>query len=153
VVVGTANANAYSPRNIEHVQFSLPVQVAFTLLGRGNGYLVYRNYLADQVDMETVIDLARRIRITEAPDLEQRYPDKFVADATLNFGNDHTEHVFVEDPIGTEVNPMSEAAQDVKYMELTRDILSADRATALQAILQRDDPALPARTLAALCVA
>ena len=35
VVVGTANANAYTPRNIAHVQFSLPIQAAFALLGLG----------------------------------------------------------------------------------------------------------------------
>lgn len=153
VVVGTANANAYDPKNIEHVQFSLPVQAAFTLLGMGNGFLVHRDYLAGQLDMAPVVDLMRRIRITEAPELEQKYPGKFVADVTLSLRDGSTEQVFVEDPIGTDLNPMSEQEQDAKFMELTEGILGTERAQTLLATLRRLDPRLPAADLTALCTA
>lgn len=140
VVVGNANANAYEPSNIEHVQFSLPTQMAFALLGMGNGYRVHRDYLAGRIDMAPVIATARSIRISEAPELEQRYPGKFVADVTVTFRDGSTEHVFVEDPIGTLANPMSEEAQDAKFMELTTDVLGSERAQALLAMLRKMDP-------------
>lgn len=152
VVVGTANVNAYTPKNIEHVQFSLPIQAAFTLLNMGNGYLVHRNYLDGKFDMAPVIELARRIRITEMPELEKNYPGKFVADVTVSFQDGSSEHVFVEDPIGTDLNPMPEADQDAKFMELTLDMLGRERATALLTTLRQLDPQMKAQALTAMCV-
>lgn len=153
VVVGTANANAYTPRNIEHVQFSLPIQAAFALLGLGNGYPVHRDYLAGKVDMEPVIALARGIRITEEPALEKSHPGKFVADVTVAFQDGSSQHVFVADPIGTDTNPMPGHEQDAKFMELTEGVLGAGRARALLAALRAMDPAMKAADLTALCAA
>ncbi|MFY2834625.1 MmgE/PrpD family protein [Achromobacter xylosoxidans] len=151
VVVGTANVNAYAPRNIEHVQFSLPIQAAFALLGLGNGYRIHRDYLAGKVDMGPVLDMARGIRISEAPELARNYPGKFVADVTVTFKDGSSQRVFVEDPIGTDINPMPEDEQDAKFMELTVDVLGAERAHALLAALRHLDPALRAAQLTALC--
>lgn len=153
VVVGTANANAYTPRNIEHVQFSLPIQAAFALLGLGNGYPVHRDYLAGKVDMAPVIALARGIRITEEPALEKSHPGKFVADVTVAFQDGSSQHVFVADPIGTDTNPMPGHEQDAKFMELTEGVLGAGRARALLAALRAMDPAMKAADLTALCAA
>ncbi|WP_198972426.1 MmgE/PrpD family protein [Xylophilus sp. ASV27] len=153
VVVGTANANAYEPKNIEHVQFSLPIQAAFALLGKGNGYRVHRDYLAGQVDMAPVIALARGIRITEEPALAKNYPGKFVADVTITFKDGSTAHAFVEDPIGTDQNPMPEDEQDAKFMELTADVLGTGRARALLAALRAMDPRMRAAELMGLCAA
>jgi len=153
VVVGTANANAYEPRNIEHVQFSLPIQAAFALLGLGNGYRIHRDYLAGRVDMVPVIAMARGIRISEEPALAQNYPGKFVADVTVTFRDGSSQHAFVEDPIGTDRNPMPEAEQDAKFLELTADVLGAARAQLLLAALRRMDPKMRAAELMALCAA
>lgn len=150
VVVGTANANAYTPRNIEHVQFSLPIQAAFTLLDLGNGYAIHRDYLAGKVDMAPVIAMARGIRISEEPQLEKQYPGKFVADVTVTFKDGTSEHVFVANPIGTDTNPMPEAEQDAKFMELTTDALGAARAQQLLAALHRMDPGMQAADLMAM---
>lgn len=153
VVVGNANANAYEPRNIEHVQFSLPTQMAFTLLGKGNGYRVHRDYLSGDVDMAPVMAVARRIEITELPELEERYPGKFVADVTVTLRDGTTEHVFVEDPIGTLANPMPEDEQDAKFMELTVDVLGDARARTLLSMLRTMDPRTRAADLMAACAA
>lgn len=152
VVVGTANAHAYEPRNIEHVQFSLPMQAAFALLGMGNGYRVHRDYLAGRVDMAPVVAMARSIRISEEPALEKDHPGKFVADVTVRFQDGHSEHVFVGDPIGTDTNPMPEPAQDAKFMELTEGVLGDARAGRLLAALRALDPRTRAADLMALCV-
>lgn len=151
VVVGTANANAYEPRNIEHVQFSLPIQAAFALLGKGNGYAIHRDYLAGKIDMTPVIAMARSIRITEEPALEKQYPGKFVADVTVTFADGSAEHVFVEDPIGTDTNPMSEREQDEKFMELTTDVLGTAQARKLLITLREMVPAMKAADLMRLC--
>ncbi|WP_433705298.1 MmgE/PrpD family protein [Paraburkholderia sacchari] len=150
VVVGTANANAYEPKNIEHVQFSLPIQAAFTLLGKGNGYPIHRDYLAGKVEMAPVIEMARSIRITEEPALEKDYPGKFVADVTVTFKDGRSEHVFVKDPIGTDTNPMPEHEQDAKFMELTADALGTARAQKLLGTLRTLDPAMKAADLTAM---
>lgn len=152
VVVGTANANAYEPSNIEHVQFSLPIQAAFTLLGLGNGYRIHRDYLAGKVDMGPVIAMARSIRITEEPALAKNYPGKFVADVTITFKDGSTARAFVEDPIGTDQNPMPESEQDAKFMELTADVLGRERAQALLTTLRTMDPHMKATDLTALIV-
>jgi len=152
VIVGTANVNAREPGNIEHVQFSLPIQAAFALLGKGNGYPVHRDYLAGKLDMNPVIAMANDIRITEDPALEQRYPGKFVADVTLGFRDGSSRHVFVEDPIGTDTHPMTEDEQDAKFMELTAGTLGNDGAGKLLAALRAMDPRMRAAELTALCV-
>ncbi|WP_167671012.1 MmgE/PrpD family protein [Allopusillimonas ginsengisoli] len=151
VVVGTANANAYEPENIEHVQFSLPVQAAFALLGKGNGYRIHRDYLDGNVDMTSIIEMARAIHITEVPELEQKYPGKFVADVTLTFKDGTSQHVFVEDPLGTDKNPMSDDEQDAKFMELTTDVLGNAQAQTLLVTLRNMTPHMPTRDLMALC--
>jgi 2-methylcitrate dehydratase PrpD len=139
VIVGTVNANAYEPRNIEHVQFSLPVQAAFALLGLGNGYQVHRDYLGGKVDMAAVMAVARRIEIVVSPELDQRYAGKFVADVTVTFCDGRSQQVFVADPIGTDTNPMSEARQDTKFIELTGSVLGEPRAQAWLAALRAMD--------------
>ncbi|MFT4101926.1 MAG: MmgE/PrpD family protein [Burkholderiaceae bacterium] len=151
VIVGTANANAYTPQNIEHVQFSLPVQAAFTLLGLGNGYRIHRDYLVGKVDIAPVIAKMRDIRITEEPRLEKDYPGKFVADVTVSFKDGSSRHVFVDDPIGTDTNLMPEAEQDAKFMELTVDVLGGDQAGRLLAALRAMDPQMKAADVMALC--
>jgi 2-methylcitrate dehydratase PrpD len=60
-LVGTFNANAYTPGNIEQVQFSLPFQAAFALLGYGNGYKAHLEYLENKLDMVRVRSMARKI--------------------------------------------------------------------------------------------
>ncbi|HSV78676.1 MAG TPA: hypothetical protein VLK85_05660 [Ramlibacter sp.] len=72
---------------------------------------------------------------------------------TVTFRDGQSEHVFLEDPIGTVANPMSEQEQDAKFMELTSDVLGTDRAQALMATLRKMDPRTKARDLMALCAA
>jgi len=103
--------------------------------------------------MAPVTALMQRISITEMPELEERYPGKFVADVTLRFRDGTSEHVFVEDPIGSFANPMTEAVQDAKFMELTRDVLGDDRARALLATLRELPRQASAADLMALCTA
>lgn len=153
VIVGAANANAYQPQTIENVQFSLPIQMAFALLGYGNGMRVHLDYLDGKLDMDAVTATARLIRLVEAPELDEHYAGKFVADVTVHFRNGQSEHVFVEDPIGTAEKPMPESEQDAKFMELTSGILGGRRAGALLSALRALDARMTVAELTAMCAA
>lgn len=83
--------------------------------------------------------------------MEKNYPGKFVADVTVTFRDGASEHVFVEDPIGTQSNPMPEAEQDAKFMELTTHVLGVERARILLDHLRAMDPRMKAADLMALC--
>ena len=56
--------------------------------------------------MGPVLAPARGIQIVEAPELEQRYPGKYVADVTVTFRDGKSEHVFVEDRSARSTHPM-----------------------------------------------
>lgn len=151
VVVGTANASAFDPQNIEHVQYSLPAQMAFAILGLGNGYRVHHDYMDGKVDMKPVLEMARRITIIEAPELEERYRGKFVADVTLVWQDGTQDHIFVEAPVGSLERPLSEDEQNAKFFELTNEVLGEPRAQQLLAALQKKDRDAQAADLMALC--
>ncbi|MFT4201535.1 MmgE/PrpD family protein [Gordonia sp. (in: high G+C Gram-positive bacteria)] len=151
VVVGNKNANAFAPRNIEHVQYSLPTQAAFALLGMGNGYRVHRDYLAGDVDMTPVLALTKRITIEPSEELAQRDGSRFVGDATVTFADGSHEDVFVPGAIGTDTNPMPEDEQDAKFLELTVDTLGEAGARTLLSTLRELDPAMTAAQVMALC--
>ena len=95
-MVGSVNSNAYTPANIEQVQFSLPVQAAFALLGYGNGYQSHMDYLEDKLDMSRVRSAARKVKLVESPEMDKQYPGKFVTEATVTFLDGKVETAFVE---------------------------------------------------------
>lgn len=152
-VVGNKNVHAYAPETIEHVQYSLPVQMAFTLLGLGNGYQVHLGYLDGKIDLSPngrILQLARTIEIIEDPELDRRYPGKFVADVTATFRDGTSSHVFVEDSAGTVENPLSQAMLDEKFDEIATAVLDRDRSAALLQAIKSLDGAARAASLTAL---
>lgn len=153
VVVGTVNVNAYDPRNIVHVQYSAPVQMALALHGMGNGYAVHFDYLEGRLDISPVVETARRIKLVVDPSLDEHYAGKFVADLEIEFNDGKVQKVFVEDPIGTANNPMPKADQDGKFRELTIRVLGEAQSADLQAALYALDPKRTAREIAALSAA
>ncbi len=134
VPVGTKNANAYTPRMIEHVQYSLPVQLAFTLIGLGNGYQVHLDAKEDRLDLSgegEILRLARRVHMVEDAQLDLQYPGKFVADVTVTFRDGSSERVFIEDSTGTVENPMSQDRLDGKFRELVDGVISPEKTEVL----------------------
>ncbi|CAM4137381.1 MmgE/PrpD family protein [Bordetella tumbae] len=152
-MVGTVNANAYAPANIEHVQFSLPAQAAFALLGYGNGYGAHLSYLEGRLDMDLVMRTARKVTLIESPELDQQYPRKFVTEATVRLAGGRTETHFVENSLGTPDNPMTEEAHDAKFMELTTAALGKARARELLVALHELPDDMRLEDLTAMCVA
>lgn len=150
MAVGTANVNSYTPRNIEHIQYSLPVQMAFALHGLGNGYKVHRDYLAGKVEMDAILETARKVVIEEDPTLDAKYPGKFIADVTITFRDGTSRHVLIENSSGTTENPLSDAQQDAKFIDLTDSVLGNERSRVLLSALRTLDPHVPARTITAM---
>ncbi|MFT3977773.1 MAG: MmgE/PrpD family protein [Sphingomonas bacterium] len=152
-IVGNRNAHIHQPRNIEELQYSLPVQMALAALGKGNGYLAHRAYLDGALDIgpdSDVIAFARKITLTVSDDLVARYPRTFVAEATVTYGDGTSEHLFLDRIKGTPDNPFTREEARRKYDELTVDMLGAARSAALYDLIDRPDPALPITGLAAL---
>lgn len=156
VPVGTKNVHSYAPTTIEHVQYSLPTQLAFTLLGLGNGYQVHRDVVAGSVDLApagSVLQTAGLVTMTEDPGLDRRFPGKFVADLTLRFKDGREEHAFVEDSIGTNENPMDDRRLESKFRELVRGVVGESRTEKLLAGIAGLGGARPIREFSALLAA
>ena len=150
-MVGLANAGVYTPGNIEQVQFSLPVQAAFALLGIGNGYGAHLGYLEGTVDMARVGTVARKVQLVEDAGLDQQYPGKFVTEATVRFVDGRIESRFVENSVGTPDNPMTDEVHDLKFMELAAPVLGEPRSRQLLDVLHRLPGDLPVSELTRLC--
>ncbi|WP_062996802.1 MmgE/PrpD family protein [Nocardia mikamii] len=153
IIIGNKNANAYAPRTIEHLQYSLPFQFALSVLGLGNGFRAHHEYLAGHLDLSAgseVATLARRVKIEVKPELDTAYPGKWVGDITVTYTDGTSEKIFVDSPLGTAENPMSQQDLDVKFRDLTVADLGADGSAELLRAITAGDPDQPAAEFAAL---
>lgn len=153
MVIGNKNANAYAPKIIEHLQYSLPFQFALAMLGRGNGFSTHHEYLAGRLDIgegSDVAALARKVKIEVRPELDQQYAGREVADIAVTYRDGSTDHVFIDNPTGTAENPMSQQDLDAKFRDVTASALSAERSAALLRAITSGDLDQPATEFAAL---
>lgn len=144
-IVGTRNAHIYAPRNIEELQYSLPVQMALSLLGKGNGYQPHLDFLEGRLALTPecdVIGLAQRIRLRVSKDLDEAYPRKFVADATVHFKDGREQTLFVDCVTGRPDKPFTPQEHQAKLDELTRSNLGAERSAQMFDLVDR----LPAKS-------
>jgi 2-methylcitrate dehydratase PrpD len=152
-IVGNRNAHIYAPRNIEELQYSLPVQMALSVLGKGNGYRTHRDFLEGRLQLtpeSDVLDLARRIRLNVSKELDQRYPRTFVADVTVHFKDGSSRHVFVDRVTGRPDKPYTREEHQAKLDELTTDVIGGPQAARLFALVDRLSPTTSVRDLTAL---
>ncbi|MEV6253960.1 MmgE/PrpD family protein [Nocardia sp. NPDC051929] len=153
VIIGNQNANAYAPRIIEHLQYSLPFQFALAITGHGNGFRVHHDYLSGALDLgpdSAVAEMARRVRIEVDTELDAAYPGRWIADITATYDDGSREHVFVDNPLGTAENPMSADDLDAKFRDLTSVAMGTERSEALLKSITASDPDLPVAEFAAL---
>ncbi|MER6667235.1 MmgE/PrpD family protein [Amycolatopsis japonica] len=153
VIIGNQNANAYAPKIIEHLQYSLPFQFALSVLGYGNGFTTHHDYLAGRLDLGEGSDvnaMARRVKIEVKPELDRAYPGRWVGDITVTYRDGTPEHVFVDNPAGTAENPMSQEDLDAKFRDVTVSALGRERSDALLRAIHTLDPDQPAAEFAAL---
>lgn len=151
--VGTKNEHGYLPRNIEELQYALPVQMALSALGKGNGYATHRSFLQGDLKLgeeSDVICLARKVKLTVSADLDQRYVRDFVADVTVSFKDGTSEHIFLDRAKGMPSNPFTPEEHRSKLNELAYVVVGKPQADRLFDTVERLDPAGSARDLAAL---
>lgn len=155
----TANLNALpevatnGPRTIEELQFSLPLQMALSALGLGNGYATHLDFLAGRLAFPSdgdVLRFARRIRLQHAPELDRRHPRHFVADVTVRYRDGTSQDLFVEHALGMPGRPFTPEQHRHKLDELSVGVIGAESAGRLFALIDELDPARPLRELTAL---
>lgn len=150
-IASASDPKIYSPHNVEELQFSLPGQMAMTILGLGNGYRAHSAVLKGEVALDApspVLELARRIRLTHDTALD-RYAH-FVADVTVHFRDGTTAHAFEERAKGGPTKPYTPAEHRAKLDELTEDFLAPARSDALYAMIDEMRPDRPLADLTAL---
>lgn len=153
VVIGNRNQHAFAPTRLDHLQYSLPFQFSLALLGYGNGYSTHHRYFTGDLDIgpgTDVAELAQKITIELAPDLEERYPGKFVADITVRYADGSDRHVFVDSAPGTADSPITPEDLEEKFRDLTVGQLGQDGSDRLLEAIQRLDPEQPAADFARL---
>ena len=89
--------------------------------------------------MAHVLATARLVEMIERPELDERYPAKFVADVTVTYRDGTTDRAFIEDSRGTPENPMAADVHDRKFLDLTSLVLGESRAADLIAYLKGTD--------------
>jgi 2-methylcitrate dehydratase PrpD len=152
-IVGNRNAHVYAPRNIEELQYSLPVQMALSALGKGNGYKTHRDFLDGRLQLtpeSDVLNLARRIKLNVSPELDQRYPRTFVADVTVRFKDGSSQHVFVDSVTGRPDKPYTREEHQAKLDELTEDVIGGRQSAGLFTLIDQLSPSTSVRDLTAL---
>jgi 2-methylcitrate dehydratase PrpD len=152
-IVGTRNTHIYLPRNIEELQYSLPVQMALSALNKGNGYRTHRAFLQGELSLapgSEVIELASRIKLHVARELDDRYPRNFVADVTVNYRDGTSEHFFLDRVKGTPANPFTAGEHQAKLDELTVDVIGKSQADQLFKLIDLLEPSTPVRAITSL---
>lgn len=153
-IVGTRNANIYTPRNIEEVQYSLPAQMALSVLGKGNGFQAHHAILQGDLDLSEgsdVSDMLKKVKIEVSPELDAKYK-YFVADVTVNYKDGTSEHIFQEQSTGSPMKPFTPDAHLKKLDDLTEQVVGLEQAHRLWALVDAMDPATPVSAFTALLV-
>lgn len=153
-IVGTRNANIYTPRNIEEVQYSLPAQMALSVLGKGNGFQAHHAILEGDLDIgeeSEVGQMLKKVNIEIGPELDEKYK-YFVADVTVHYTDGTSEHLFREQSTGSPMKPFTTEAQLKKLDDLTEQVVGLEQAHRLWALIDALDPARPVADITALLV-
>jgi 2-methylcitrate dehydratase PrpD len=157
VVIGNRNAKAFAPTLIDHLQYSLPFQFSLALLGYGNGFSAHFAYLNGKLDIgpgSDVAKLARKVSIVVDPELDRKYPGRWIADVAIDYADGTHREIFVDNPTGTAENPMPQDELDAKFRDLTSATLGATGSAALLDAIHHGDPnQLAADFVALLCPA
>lgn len=153
VIVGNSNAHAFEPRQIDHLQYSLPFQFSMSYLGYGNGFSTHLNYLNGKLDLgpdSEVAQLAKKITLKVDPKLEEKYPDRWVGDVTIRYVDGRRRQLSVDKPTGTQGNRLTAEALDSKFRDLTEDMLDAQASVKLLETIKSPNPQGSCREFAKL---
>lgn len=153
-IVGTRNANIYTPSNIEEVQYSLPAQMALSVLGKGNGFQAHHAILEGSLDLgpgSEVRNMLEKVKIEVSPELDAKYK-YFVADVTVNYKDGTSETIFQEQSKGSPMKPFTPDEHMKKLDDLTETVVGKAQADRLWALVDEMRPDRQASDLTALLV-
>lgn len=153
-IVGTRNSNIYTPRNIEEVQYSLPAQMALSVLGKGNGFQTHHAILEGRLDLgpgSQMRDMLERVRIEVSPELDAGYRH-FVADVTVIYKDGTSERIFEEQSKGSPMKPFTPEEHLNKLDDLTGTVIGKAQADRLWALVDEMRPDRPVGEMTALLV-
>jgi 2-methylcitrate dehydratase PrpD len=153
-IVGTRNANIYTPSNIEEVQYSLPAQMALSVLGKGNGFQAHHAILEGKLDLgegSEVRDMLNKVKIEVSTELDEKYK-YFVADVTVNYADGSSKHIFQEQSTGSPMKPFTAEAHLKKLDDLTEIVIGLEQAHRLWALVDQLNPATPVSAFTALLI-
>ena len=153
-IVGTSNANIYAPRNIEEVQYSLPAQMALSVLGHGNGFQAHHAILEGRLDLSPgsdVDDMLKKVQIEISPELDEKYK-YFVADVTVHYKDGTSQHIFEEQSKGSPMKPFTPEEQMKKLDDLTGTVIGKAQADRLWAMVDEMKPDRPVGEVTALLI-
>ncbi len=153
-IVGTRNANIYTPRNIEEVQYSLPAQMALSVLGKGNGFQAHHAILQGELDLgpgSEVRDMLEKVKIEVSPELDAKYK-YFVADVTVNYKDGTSQHIFQEQSKGSPMKPFTPEEHMQKLDDLTETVIGKAQADRLWALVDEMQPSRSVNDVTTLLV-
>ena len=153
-IVGTRNANIYTPRNIEEVQYSLPAQMALSALGHGNGFQAHHAILEGRLDLgenSAIREMLKKVKIEVSPELDAKYK-YFVADVTVHYRDGTSEHLFEEQSKGSPMKPFTPDEHMKKLDDLTETVIGKAQADRLWALVDEMRPDRSASEVTALLV-
>lgn len=153
-IVGTRNTNIYTPSNIEEVQYSLPAQMALSVLGKGNGFQAHHAILEGKLDLgpgSEVRNMLDRVKIEISPELDEKYK-YFVADVTVNYKDGTSEHIFQEQSTGSPMKPFTPEQHMNKLDDLTETVIGKQQADRLWALVDELRPDRKVSDITALLV-
>ena len=122
----------YAPRNTIAAQFSIPFALAVALIHDRIGPAeVSEAHIGDA----SILDLARKVRVTVDADLDRQFPAKTIARVTIRArGKDVA--TTVEYPRGNPENPLSDAELEAKFVLLADGVVGQARSRALLAAIR-----------------
>lgn len=151
-IVGTRNANIYTPGNIEEVQYSLPAQMALSVLGKGNGFQAHRAILEGRLDLgpgSALRNMLEKVKIEVSQELDAKYPH-FIADVTVRYKDGSSEHIFEEQSKGSPMKPFTPEEHMKKLDDLTETVVGREQAHRLWALVDEMRPDRAVSDLTAL---
>lgn len=151
-IVGSRNANIFRPRSIEEVQYSLPAQMALSVLGHGNGFATHRAVMTGALDIgpgSAVREMIERVTIAVSPELDANYRH-FVADVTVHFKDGGSRRIFEEQSRGSPMKPFTAQQFAAKLADLADGVIGAEQAARLWALIDEMKPDRPVADVTAL---
>jgi 2-methylcitrate dehydratase PrpD len=112
------------PENTEQAQYSLPFSVAAALV---RGTIGVKEITGDGLNDAQIIDLAKRVEITETDEFNSAFPARRFARAYLHLKDGS---VLISDGTEAQGDPENKVSDDIiwpKYKQLTSSVIGNDR--------------------------